>query len=264
MTPLRSLLFFLFLFCASGRAEWTIAQRHDFGDLSGKIHASELLLNDAATEVEMQIIYFAPRDVRFQVALNLDGKIEGVRNAVDATAGIAGINGGYFESDLRPLGLLVSEGRTIHSVQRAKLLSGVFLVKQGRPEIIRIQALTSIKGIETAIQCGPFLVERGQPVPGLNADRIAARTFVFSCGPGCWGFGICRSATLAATGEIIAKAELIRDRHVIQALNLDGGSSTALYAKFDNREIYSEGRSIVSNYMIISIARAGKASGPTF
>jgi Phosphodiester glycosidase len=53
-------------------------------------------------------------------------------------------------------------------------------------------------------------------------------------------------------GEMLAKAKWIRDNPIIQALNLDGGSSTTLYAKLDKNEVYSEGRSIVSNYLIIN------------
>jgi exopolysaccharide biosynthesis protein len=60
--------------------------------------------------------------------------------------------------------------------------------------------------------------------------------------------------TLAAIGEMLAKTRLIRDNRIIQALNLDGGSSTALYARFGDNEIFSEGRSIVSNYLIVGAA----------
>jgi exopolysaccharide biosynthesis protein len=247
----RAFVFLFFLTCFSAHAEWETAQRRDFKDSSAKVRASELLLTNGAMDAEVQIVYFSPSEVRFQVVPNLEGKIEGVRSALNATGGIAGINGGYFEAHLSPLGLLISNGHVIHSGQKAKLLSGVFLVRDGRPEIIRARELASTKSIQQAIQCGPFLVVDGEPVPGLNAERIAARTFIFCCGSSCWGFGTCRSMTLAAVGEMLAKAKLIRDFRISQALNLDGGSSTTLYAKLDNHEIFSEGRSIVSNYLII-------------
>jgi len=52
--------------------------------------------------------------------------------------------------------------------------------------------------------------------------------------------------------EMLAEAKWIRDNRIIQALNLDGGSSTTLYAKLGKDEIFSEGKSIVSNYLIIN------------
>jgi hypothetical protein len=244
--------FFLFLLTVvSVRAEWQTMQRREFKDSSGKVHAFELLVTDGTTDAEVQIVYFSPRDVRFQVIPNLEGKIDGVQGAVDVTGGIAGINGGYFEADLNPIGLLISNGRLVHPSQKAKLLSGIFLIRNGHPEIMRARDLKGTKGIQQAIQCGPYLVEGGQPIPGLNAERVAARTFIFSCGSSCWGFGICRSVTLAAVGEILAQAKLVRDFRIAQALNFDGGSSTTLYAKLENRELLSEGRSTVSNYLII-------------
>jgi exopolysaccharide biosynthesis protein len=252
----RAFFLLFFLNCISTHAGWETAQRRDFKDSSGKVHASELLLRDGPTDAEVQIVYFSPREVRFQVVPNLGGEIEGVRRAVEATSGIAGINGGYFETDLSPLGLLICSGRVLHSIQKSKLLSGVFLVKGGRPEIVRARELASIERIQEAIQCGPFLVTGGQPVTGLDGEKVAARTFVFSCGSFCWGFGVCRSMTLAATAEMLANAKLIREVRISQALNFDGGSSSTLYAKLDNHEIFSEGRSIVSNYLIIRLPLA--------
>ena len=252
MTPSRVFIFLSFLACASVQAQLQTTERRDFRDSSGKVNAAELLVTDGTTAAEVQIVFFSPHDVRFQVIPNLEGNIEDVRSAVDGSFGIAGINGGFFETDLSPLGLLINNGHLIHPIRKANLLSGIFLVKEGRPRIVRTRELSGLKGIEQAIQCGPFLVEDGRPVPGLNTERVAPRTFVFFCGPSCWGFGICRSVTLAAMGEMLAKAKWIPDNRIIQALNLDGGSSTTLYAKLDKNEIYSEGGSIVSNYLIIN------------
>jgi uncharacterized protein YigE (DUF2233 family) len=260
----RAFLLLFLLACSSVHAAWKITQARDLNDPGRKVHASELLLTDGTRDAAAQIVYFSPHEIRFQVIPNLEAKIDGVRSAVDAAEGMAGINGGYFEADLAPLGLLISNGRVIHPLQKAKLLSGIFLVREGRPQIVRSRELVRTEGIQQAIQCGPFLVEGGQPVPGLNTERVAARSFVFFCGPTCWGFGTCRSVTLAAMGEMLAKTKLIRDNRVIRALNLDGGSSTALYAKCGNDEIFSEGRSIVSNYLIIGAALAHNGARSTF
>ena len=151
MTASRAFILLFFLVCASVQAQLQTTERRDFSDSSGKVNAAELVVTDGTTGAEVQIVYFSPHDVRFQVVPNLDGDIEGVRNAVDGATGIAGINGGYFEADLSPLGLLISNGHLIHPIRRANLLSGIFLVKEGRPRIVRTRELSSIKGIEQAI-----------------------------------------------------------------------------------------------------------------
>jgi hypothetical protein len=90
-------------------------------------------------------------------------------------------------------------------------------------------------------------------VGGLDDLRVAPRTFIFTCGPTVWGFGICRSVTLKEMGDMLARANVIPGNHIVRALNFDGGSSTALYLRLDDRSIFSEGRSAVSNYLIVQL-----------
>jgi hypothetical protein len=139
----------------------------------------------------------------------------------------------------------------VHPIVHAKLLSGVFLQRHGRPELKRVQELAGAKGLEEAIQCGPFLVDNRRAAPGLNRDRVAARTFVFTCPSGIWGVGICRSVTLAELSRILIDPKLIPGHPIIRALNFDGGSSTALYVPLQNRELISEERQIVGNYLVL-------------
>jgi exopolysaccharide biosynthesis protein len=230
-------------------ADWTISGRQDFP--SNTLNVSELRLADGTASAELQLVYCSANKVRFRVVPNIDGRISGVRGAVDRVRGIAGINGGYFRSDLEPVGLLTSDGAIVHPIVHTKMLSGVFLQRHGRPELKRVQELADAKGLEEAIQCGPFLVDNRRAVPGLNQDRVAARTFVFTCPSGIWGVGICRSVTLAELSRILSDPKLIPGHPIIRALNFDGGSSTALYVPLPNRELISEERQIVGNYLVL-------------
>ena len=246
--------FFFLLFLLSPGclyADWNVIQRRDSTTSKGEATASELTLSDGASRAEVQLVYFTPTDIRFETVTNLDGNIQGVRDAVDSRGGFAGINGGYFEANLDPLGLLIGNSRVLHPLQKAKLLSGIFFVRNGRPELTRTAEFPGVKGVQQAIQCGPFLVDGGRVVPGLNDQRVAPRTFVFTCGTSLWGFGVCRSVTLKEIGNILAHAKVILEHPIIRALNFDGGSSTAFYVKLEGRVIFSEGRSVVSNYLVV-------------
>ncbi|MBV8175322.1 MAG: phosphodiester glycosidase family protein [Verrucomicrobia bacterium] len=245
-------LFLLFLLSPGWLyADWKVIQRRDSVTSKGEAAASELTVGDGASRAEVQLIYFRPADIRLEAVTNLDRKVQGVQDAVDSHGGFAGINGGYFEANLDPLGLLISNNRVMHPVQKAKLLSGIFFVRSGQPELTRTREFAGIKGVQQAIQCGPFLVEGGRVVPGLNDLRVAPRTFVFTSGASLWGFGICRSATLREMGEILAQAKVLPEHPIIRALNFDGGSSTAFYVRLEGRVIFSEGRSVISNYLIV-------------
>jgi exopolysaccharide biosynthesis protein len=245
----RSLALVGFFLPVAAYADWTISERRDFS--SNALNVSEMRVADGAAFAEVQLVYCSADKVRLQVVPNLDGRISGVREAVDRVRGIAGINGGYFQSDLEPDGLLMSDGAIVHPIVHAKLLSGVFLQRHGRPELKRVQELAGAKGLEEAIQCGPFLVDNRRAAPGLNRDRVAARTFVFTCPSGIWGVGICRSVTLAELSRILIDPKLIPGHPIIRALNFDGGSSTALYVPLQNRELISEERQIVGNYLVL-------------
>jgi exopolysaccharide biosynthesis protein len=249
MIDWRSVALIGFFLPVAAYADSTISERHDFS--SNTLNVSEVRLADGAASAEVQLVYCSANKVRFQVVPNVDGRISGVREAVDVARAIAGINGGYFQSDLQPDGLLISGGTIAHPIVHGRLLSGVFLQKRGRPELKRVQELTSVKGLEEAIQCGPFLVDNRRAVPGLNQDRVAARTFVFTCASEIWGVGICRSVTLADLSRILSDLKLIPGHPIFRALNFDGGSSTALYVRLQSKALFSEERPIVGNYLVL-------------
>ena len=243
------LLFLLSPLCL--HADWKVLDRHDSPVSGGKLTASELRVTDGAAEAEVNLVYFTTADVTLEVIANTDGQIRGLSEAIESRGGLAGINGGYFQANLDPVGLLISNDRVVHRLQKAKLLSGIFYVRDGRPWLVRTREFPGVKGIQQAIQCGPFLVDGGRTVTGLDDLRVAARTFIFSCGPSEWGFGICRSVTLKGMGDLLAQATMVPDHRIVRALNFDGGSSTTFYVRTEGRTLFSEGRPVVSNYLVV-------------
>ncbi len=250
-SPVKIFLFLLFLLPAKLPAEWRVLERHDSPVSDSKLTASEFRIASKETEAEINLVHFLAADVVLEVIPNQDGQNRGLRELIEAHGGLAGINGGYFEPNLDPVGLLISNERVLHRMQKAKLLSGIFYVRNGRPSLARTREFPGLKGIQQAIQCGPFLVDEGRPVTGLDNRRVAARTFVFCCDTKLWGFGICRSVTLEDMGDILAQTTILPGHHIIRALNFDGGSSTTFYVRRADQPIFSEGRPVVSNYLIV-------------
>jgi exopolysaccharide biosynthesis protein len=246
----RSLLLFLFSpVCL--HADWKVVDRQDWPLAEKNLTVSELRVENGTAQAEINLAYFTISEVKLEVVENIDDQIRGLRELVESRGGLAGVNGGYFKANLDPVGLLISNGRVVHPLQKAKLLSGIFYLKNGRCWLARTREFPGIKGIQQAIQCGPFLVDGGRAVAGLDQQRIAARTFVFSCSPTLVGFGICRSVTLEEMGDILAKATIVPNHPIGRALNFDGGSSTTFYAKTNGQTIFSEGRPVVSNYLVL-------------
>jgi uncharacterized protein YigE (DUF2233 family) len=142
---------------------------------------------------------------------------------------LAGVNGGYFDPENKPVGLLISDGNVIAPLRKARLLSGVMIVSDGRIQLLRVAEYSSKRKPTAALQCGPFLVDRGQPVPGLNSTRPARRTFIATGGSDRAAIGFCSDVTLAQLGKILATRDVAPGLKVQRALNLDGGSSSAFW-----------------------------------
>src|SRR5205085_2047252 len=132
----------------------------------------------------------------------------------------AGVNGGYFDPQNAPVGLVISDGKSIAPFRKAKLLSGVLVVTKAKVELVRSGDYSARKNVIAALQCGPFLVDGGVPVAGLNNTRPARRTFVLTIGPDRAAIGFCSAVTLAELADILATPKLIPEAKVQRALNL--------------------------------------------
>ena len=145
---------------------------------------------------------------------------------------LAGVNGGYFQPDFEPVGLLVADGKLVRGPSRARLLSGALVVTDHHITLRRSTEPLPGMHARHAVQSGPFLVEGGRPVPGLNNARSARRTAVFTDGNRRWGLVSTSALTLEELGSVLADPPLLPGGGKIErALNLDGGSSTSLWVE---------------------------------
>ena len=248
----RKLRIFLAFACflpASALAEWRVVDRQP--SEAGDGVPFRVKVTDGAATANLLLIVFHPNTFAIRVVSNDQGEYGSVSDAAGATDAVAGINGGYFQADGTPVGLLISDNRTIHKFETAKLSSGVFFVRDGKPGLVRSSRFARMKNVSQAIQCGPFLVEDGKPLNGLNNQRSAPRTFVFTASNSAWGFGICRSVTLAEMGQILSAPDLLGHAPVVSALNLDGGSSTQFWARSGDDVINSSSLAVVADYLML-------------
>lgn len=209
-------------------AGWTVTERERIDAAPGVEFARIEVAQDRA-EAELHVVSFPGKTHTLAVIDNPDGTLDLAR-AAQARGAVAAVNGGYFHPDRRPLGLVVAGGQTLHGFERAKLLSGIVLAGKNRVSLLRAAEWTKSSTAREALQAGPFLIDGGKATPGLNAARTAARTVVFSDGAGRAGMLVCRWVTLAEMGEILATSELLPGMKIARALNLDGGSSSGLWA----------------------------------
>jgi len=155
-----------------------------------------------------------------------------VAEGARARGALAGVNGGYFQPDRTPLGLVISEGRMLHPLEQSKLLTGLLAVTPRGASLLRnAEFRPGRAGIREALQAGPFLVDHGRAVAGLNGDRRAERTVLLADRRGVAALLTAGPVTLAEMGRILASPGLVEGLEIDRALNLDGGSSTALWVQ---------------------------------
>lgn len=163
---------------------------------------------------------------------NKDGN--DLASAMGPAKALAGVNGGYFDPSFAPIGLRIIRGATTSPLVRAKLITGVVFGSPRGLQIVRTGKFPRKQPMTAAIQCGPFLVEESRPIRGLDNSRRARRTFAVTGAKDQAALGVCSGISLAQLAELLATVRITDDFKAQQALNFDGGSSTAFWLDREN------------------------------
>ena len=228
------------MFAPVANAQWKVAGSEVLPAAEGITHSCQTLQRTGGGEgllgprkETVHFVCFNTRRYTFRVIdQTLTGR-EGVGEVLQKNHCLAGTNGGYFAPDFEPVGLLLSDGHLINRPQRSpRVLTGALIVSPNHISFRRATEPLPGKNASQAVQAGPFLVEDGKLVEGLNNLRTARRTAVVTDGENEWGLVSTSSVTLEELGSILADPALTPGGMKIRrALNLDGGSSTALWVQ---------------------------------
>ncbi|WP_051945913.1 phosphodiester glycosidase family protein [Verrucomicrobium sp. BvORR106] len=205
-------------------------------------------------EAQVNLIVFsaAKYDLRVVTQPDRAGAVS-LASKMKALGAVAGCNGGYFTPEFQPLGLEVGDGVRTGTWGRGPLLGGVLVVRQGRVSLLWRDEYAEQKGVTQLLQAGPRLVHAGQAIQGLEPTKRRARTFVLTDQAGKWAIGTCKSVSLQELATLLATPGLFPEMPVKRALNLDGGSSTALWWRTSGGEARGEsefGR--VRNFLMLT------------
>jgi uncharacterized protein YigE (DUF2233 family) len=218
-----------FCLLPSTRADWTVTLLEHQPAPAEAVEYRHYSLGEAASgrAADVQLALFSNQEATLRVIdqPNFDRHLA---ESMTHENCLAGVNGGYFDPEGGPVGLLRSSGKTIAPFRRARLLSGVLAVRQAGVEIFRASEFPAKRAWREALQCGPFLIDRGKPVAGLDNTRLARRTFVLTTIDRRAAIGYCEPVTLARLAEGLAALSQLK---IARALNLDGGSSSAFWCR---------------------------------
>jgi hypothetical protein len=245
----HSVIFALIFLCSGSFASagWSVEKTETLPAPAGISFIHRTVRDDANRKVELHLVVFTTTEHTCVVMDNPAGELT-LASAAKKRGVLAAVNGGYFHPDRTPLGLVVRDGKTLHPLERAKLLSGLVVVSKGGVTLQRASEFKQSASVRQALQAGPFLVDKGRAVAGLNATRFAARTVVLQLAGVRRALLVVDSMTLAGMGDLLAAKGVAVEGEIVRALNLDGGSSTGLWVKGEP-EFYRREYKDVRNYL---------------
>lgn len=229
-------------------AGWSVSSSEAEKSSAAGLEHRHVVLAETETgdEATLDLALFSTKSATVRVTDNPGGN-EDLASVMRRARGLAGVNGGYFDPQNAPVGLLISDGKLIAPFRKARLLSGVLVATKGRVELLRAAEYSSRKTATAALQCGPFLVDGGKAVAGLNNTRSARRTFVFTAADRA-AIGYCSSVTLGELADILVAAGF----NVQRALNLDGGSSSAFWFAGERGVVSIPEQKTVRDFVVVA------------
>ena len=241
MRKLSVVLFFAFV-AATPKVfgDWdAISAQAEPSPVRGLEHRYVVLENSATGErVSLELALFSVKSCKLRVIDQATEPRADLEEVMLREKCLAGVNGGYFDPDYRPIGLLTVDGKAIAPLQRARLLTGVLSAAPGKVQILRVGEFTRQQKADAAVECGPMIIDLGKAVHGLESTRPARRTFAAVATGERAALGFCSDVTLADLATILA-LPLASDFKIQRALNLDGGSSSAFWFKRRNGSAFS-------------------------
>jgi hypothetical protein len=231
--------FFFLALAATAQADWTIPSTASEPGRDGLVHRHVVLENPVGSErITVDLAIFSTKSCTLRLLQN-EGGADGLGEMMRHEKCLAGVNGGYFDEKFAPLGLRIANGQMIAPLQRARLITGVLVASSRGVQIVRSREFSRRPGVTVAIQCGPFLVDRGQPIGGLNDAKIARRTFAATTTSNRALVGVCSEVSLAELSKILATTSFADGLRIERVLNLDGGSSSGFWFARENGSAFS-------------------------
>jgi hypothetical protein len=136
------------------------------------------------------------------------------------------VNGGFFDENGKPLGLVVSGGEQRNPLRRVDW--GVFVLRDAVPRIVHTREYAAADGVSAALQVGPRLVVGGRPTQ--LKPQVSRRSALCVHRDGRVSLLVTDALDARDLARFLAAPEAEGGLACGDALNLDGGPSTQLSA----------------------------------
>ncbi|MDO8681946.1 MAG: phosphodiester glycosidase family protein [Armatimonadota bacterium] len=157
----------------------------------------------------------------------------------------AAINGGYFDASFKPLGDIVADGKML---ARGSQRSAIAVTKSGKVEFRRRIGGSAFNwtGCSAGLAAGPMLLRNGKSAVNPEQEGFRASSRKIRASRSAIGLTANNELLMVVVLEYITLDEMagiMLKLGAVDAMNLDGGSSCALYG---------DGKIIIRPYSLLS------------
>lgn len=190
--------------------------------------SGEFLFSSSILAVRASPITFQPKVFR---AVEFGAPTASAKRVCQASGASACINANFFDEQHRPLGTVISRGIIHKNIHRGGgTLTGIFVATKNSLSIKHRKSFITENVLE-AFQAGPRLIAHGHPVSGIKASSAQGALSIL-CIDSEKRIILAKIALsiFARYPSKIQSTLLQKPFNCIDALNLDGGSSSQLFA----------------------------------
>jgi uncharacterized protein YigE (DUF2233 family) len=161
------------------------------------------------------------------------------------------INGGFFTPEHKSIGLIIKNGRELNPIHKTSWWS-IFAVGPTGPAIYNMKEFGGIqKDMKMALQVGPRLVVAGD-IPKFK-ESVAARSAIGITNQGKVVIAITQGPgiSMAELAHRMSASRFEGGLECPNAMALDGGSSSQIYAKTKKFELSMPGLAMITNGLAV-------------
>jgi hypothetical protein len=141
----RSLLVLPVALAVSAQAEWKILSAELEPGPAGIEHRHVVMEDTAGQRVTVDVAVFPAKSTALRVIDNPAG--QSLAAVMKREKYGCGVNGGYFDTDFKPIGLRVADGTTFSPLRRARLITGILLQSDRGIDVVRVSEFSRTKKI---------------------------------------------------------------------------------------------------------------------
>ncbi len=180
-------------------------------------------------------------------------KFRNLADAMQRNGCVAGINGGFFDTEhFTPCGLMIASGSKVSSFDPKGWQEGVLVVRGDEISLVERDAFMARDDVTAGLQSSPWLIRSGRIEEVQKRDeRRARRAFVATGKSSLRAIGFSTPMTFYELAETLASEPVSKIIEFGEVLALDGATSAGFWCDVDGQRVSDPELVTVRNFVAV-------------